>query len=80
MSRGHGRVQREILAGLSELSDGHVLLVGDGGWAYRRAAHGLASEGLVSLKRVEYEGRHRLAVKRLSPLDRLLRARAARGC
>ena len=64
MSRGHGGVQREILQGLLEIPAGHLLLVGDGGWSYRRAAHKLAAEGLVSLVRVNQFGKRRLAVRR----------------
>lgn len=78
VSRGHGLVQRKILAELAALPAGHLLLVGDGGWSYRRAAHCLASEGLVSLERVSRYGRQRLAVRRVSALDRLAQARANR--
>lgn len=64
MSRGLGSVQREIMQGLSEIPAGHLLLVGDGGWSYRRAAHKLAAEGLVVLVRVKMFGKQRLAARR----------------
>lgn len=78
MSRGHGSVQREVLQAVAEAPDGYLVLVGDGGWGYRRAAHKLASEGLVSLVMVNRYGRNRLAVRRLTVLDRLREARAHR--
>lgn len=79
MSRGHGSVQREILAELARLPDGSLLLVGDGGPAYRRAAHRLAAEGRVSLVVVNRYGKRRLGVRSLSVLDRLLQRRGARA-
>ena len=60
MSRGHGRVQREILAALASRPAGSMLLVGDGGSSYRRAAHGLAAGGLVKLNTRLLFGRKRL--------------------
>lgn len=63
MSRGHGSVQREILAELRKLEPGQVLLIG-GGWpSGRRAARRLADEGLVLLVTVRQDSRNKLAVK-----------------
>lgn len=63
MSRGRGSVQREILDALAELPSGHLLLVGDGGSSYRRAAHRLAEQGIVRLLTVNAYGRRMLAVQ-----------------
>lgn len=65
MSRGHGRVQREILDALVRLPDGHLLLVGDGGWSYRRAAQRLAAEGHLKLDTRLLYGRKRLVAMRV---------------
>lgn len=72
MSRGHGRVQREILAELASRPAGSLLLVGDGGSSYRRAAQRLAAEGHVRLKVRLLYGRRRLVA--LSPEASRVRA------
>lgn len=63
MSHGHGKVQLEILEALARLPDGHLLLVGDGGWSYRRAARKLEAEGLVSLAHIKHDGRHKVGAR-----------------
>ena len=63
MSRGLGSVQREILDALRALEPGSGVIVGDGGSAYRRAAHGLAERGLVVLERRLVDGRFRLVAR-----------------
>lgn len=63
MSRGLGSVQRDILAQLQALPPGFGVCVGDGGWAYRRAAHSLAKRDLVRLEARRIDGRRHLVAK-----------------
>jgi|GEM_PF-4631904 len=65
MSRGLGRVQRDILDELAAAPVDCGVAVGDGGWSYRRAAHTLERRGLVRLVVQLDLGRRRLIAFRL---------------
>lgn len=62
MSRGLGVVQRAMLEAVEAEPPGVGLLVGDGGWGYRRAARQLADRGLIRTRYVIDGGRRRLLV------------------
>lgn len=63
MSRGLGRVQRDLLEQLRARNHGAGILPGENGGNTRRAARGLERRGLVKLEKMLIWGRWRLVAR-----------------
>lgn len=65
MSRGLGRIQRQIIDQLQELDPGAGILPGENGGNTRRAALRLADLGIVRVQYIRINGRRRQVVRLL---------------
>lgn len=63
MSRGLGRVQRELIEQLQSMNPGAGILPGDNGGNTRRAALRLAKRGLVKVEYRRLFGHRRLVIR-----------------
>lgn len=63
MSRGLGRVQRELIEQLHSMNPGAGILPGDGGGNTRRAALTLAKRGLVVVEYRRLFGHRRMVIR-----------------